>query len=136
MKLSDLIDSKYLRQEHVEDETVSTIRKITKTNVARDDEEPQYKAVIKFDEFEKPMVANATNLKRIAKALGDDLDNWIGQKVIVYVDPDVEYGGKITGGLRIRAMTRAKAASAPRQPSMDDINRDLNRQADDDLPPL
>lgn len=124
MKLDQLLPSKYLKQSDVPEEKVVTIRDLKKTNVAREDEDPEYKYVIFFREFDKGMVLNATNIKRLGKALGDDTDNWTDGQVILYVDPDIEFGGNVTGGLRFRAMQR-KAAPAARK-SVDDINADLN----------
>ncbi len=59
--------------------------------------------MIHFKEFEKGMVLNKTNLKRIAFVTGsDETDDWGGKQVVLYTDPDVEFGGDIVGGLRIR----------------------------------
>ena len=127
LKLNDLIDSKFLKKEDLGDEEHTvTIKKVSKTNVARDDEPPKYKGTILFDEFPKPMVANTTNLNRIAKAMGNDTDAWIGQQVKVFYDPDVEFGGKIVGGIRVRV------ASAKRRSMNDD---DINRALDDGRDP-
>ena len=135
MNLNDLLDSKYLKKDDLGDqEHTVTIRKVTKTNVARDDEEPKYKAAIAFDELGKPMVFNKTNLKRVAKAYGNDTDGWIGKKIVVYFDPEVEFGGEIVGGLRVRV-------PAVRRPNMsgDEINRRMDAAAprdkdQDDIP--
>lgn len=103
-KVGEMIESKYLKQSDVEDEAVVTIEKVGKANVAREGDEPEYKWLIRFKEFSKPMVLNSTNIKRLAKACGsDDTDDWTGKKVHLYVDPDVEFGGNVVGGLRIRA---------------------------------
>jgi len=123
MKISDLIPSKYLKQSDVTEDTLVTVAALKKTNVARDDEAPDYKYTIKFEEFDKPMVLNSTNIKRLGKALGDDTDDWIGGKVTLYVDPDVEYGGEVKGGLRIRGNVRK---AAPKRMNDDDINRALD----------
>ena len=124
MKIGDMIESKYLKQSDVDDETPVTVRGLKKVNVARDDEDPEYRWTVKFDEFAKPMVLNVTNLKRMAKALGDDTDEWINGKVILYVDPDIEFGGNVVGGLRIKSIPR----KAAKKPMTDD---DFNRAMDD-----
>lgn len=108
MNINDLIPSKYLKQSDVQDEKLVTVQGLKKVNVAKEDEDPEYKFVIKFEEFDKPMVLNSTNIKRLGKALGDETDGWKGGQVVLYVDPDIEFGGNIVGGLRIRA---AKATS-------------------------
>lgn len=118
MKASAMLESKYLKQSDVEEDTTVTVRSLKRVNVARDDEEPEYRWTVLFKEFEKPMVLNATNIKRMSKALGDDTDDWIGKQVVVYVDPDIEFGGNIVGGLRVRA-TKSKV-TAPRNAEADD----------------
>ena len=112
-KIGEMIDSKYLKQTDVEDEILVTVEKVGKANVARKGDEPEFKWLARFKEFEKPMVLNSTNIKRLAKACeSEDSDDWIGKQVTLYVDPDVEFGGNIVGGLRIRG---AKKATGIRQ---------------------
>lgn len=116
-KLSEMIESKYLKQSDVPDETAVTIRAVAKRNVAREGDEPEMKWLIKFDEFKKPMVLNSTNMKRIAKACGsEDTDDWTGKTVLLYVDPDVEFGGNVVGGLRIRTVPSKPAAALNERP--------------------
>lgn len=113
MRLDDMIESKYLKQSDVESDTLVTVAGLKKVNVARDDEDPEYRWTVKFEEFAKPMVLNKTNLKRMFAALGEDSDEWTGKKIVVYVDPDIEFGGNIVGGLRVRAKKQpAKPARA------------------------
>jgi hypothetical protein len=108
-KIGEMIDSKYLKQSDVEDEITVTVVKVGKANVAKKGEEAEYKWLIRFQEFEKPMVLNSTNIKRLAKACdSEDTDGWIGKQVVLYVDPDVEFAGNIVGGLRIRAKPKAQ----------------------------
>lgn len=129
MTLDDLLPSKYLKKSDIGDEEhIVTIRKLTKTNVAREDAAPEYKAVIQFEEFPKPMVANKTNLKRIAAALGDDIELWTGKQIVLYYDPDVEFGGETVGGIRVRGIKRK---AAPKRASDDDVNAKF-RDAEED----
>lgn len=106
-KIGEMIESKYLKQSDVDDEVTVTVEKVGKANVAREGDEPEYKWLCRFKELPKPLVLNATNIKRLAKACdSDDTDDWIGKRVILYVDPDIEFGGNVVGGLRIRAMKK------------------------------
>ena len=103
-KIGEMIESKYLKQSDVDTDVLVTVQKVGKSNVAPKGEEPEYKWLIRFNEFEKPMVLNSTNIKRLAKACqSDDTDEWLGKQVVLYVDPDVEFAGNVVGGLRIRA---------------------------------
>jgi len=45
----------------------------------------------------------------------------IGQQIVLYTDPNVAYGGKLVGGIRIRA--KRKAAAPTPAPQADDFNR-------------
>ena len=138
MKIGDMIESKYLKQSDVGDEVLTvTVKSLKRVNVARDDEEAEYRWTATFNELPKPMVLNVTNLKRLAKALGDDTDVWIGEQVQLYVDHDIEFGGNIVGGLRIRGIQRtaAKTTSKPKARSESDANRELS-SIDDDGPPF
>lgn len=112
-RIGEMIESKYLKQSDVHDDMAVTIRKVGKANVAREGDEPDFKWLVKFDEFQKPMVLNATNIKRLARACeSDETNDWTGKQVVLYVDPDVEFGGNVVGGLRIRAH---KVEPKPRQ---------------------
>lgn len=125
VKISQMMESKYLKRSDLDEhdgERVVTIVKIGQGNIAKDDEAPELKWMIRFKEFGKPMVLNTTNIQLIAQATGsDDTDDWIGKQVILYDDPNVSYGGKLTGGLRIKRAKSGKAAPpAPREPGADD----------------
>lgn len=125
MKIGDMIESKYLKQSDVDEEITVTVNALKKVNVARDDEDPEYRWTVKFAELPKPMVLNVTNLKRMAKALGDDTDDWLGKQIILYVDPDIEFGGNVVGGLRLKGLPRPKTAAKPRM-NDDDFNREMS----------
>jgi hypothetical protein len=60
------------------------------------------KLVVTFAQFAKSMVLNSTNIKRLYKIFGTpDTGQWRGE-VTLYVDHNIEFGGRIVGGLRIR----------------------------------
>lgn len=112
-KIGEMIESKYLKQSDVAEDTVVTVEKVGKANVAPKGEEAEYKWLVRFTEFPKPMVLNSTNIKRLAKACNsDDTDEWTGKKVTLYVDPNVEFAGNVVGGLRIRSSKAAGNGSA------------------------
>lgn len=112
MRAGDMIESKYLKQSDIDGEVIVTIQKIGQGNVAMEDQPEELKWMIRFKEFKKPMVLNSTNIQLLEKACGEETDDWSGQEVILYVDPNVSFGGKLTGGLRLKS---AKPASAPKR---------------------
>ena len=128
MKLNDMLPSKYLKQSDVDGEVVVTVTAVKRVNVARDDEAAEYKYVIQFAEYEKPMVLNATNTKRLFKSLGSDTEDWIGGKMILFVDENVEYAGQPTGGLRLKPLPPAPRPSrrvAVKEPDGETFENDI-----------
>lgn len=113
-KISEMLPSSYLKQtDFDENGLIVTIKDIEHKNVARDDEPDEMKWILSFREFEKGMVLNSTNINALGKACGsDDTDDWVNKEIVVYVDPNVGYAGKTTGGLRIKKHT---APQPPKQ---------------------
>ena len=121
-KISEMLPSSYLKQSDFDESgAIVTVANVIEKNVARQDDPVEMKWLVHFEEFEKAMVLNTTNINALAKACGsDDTDDWAGKEVIVYVDPTIGYGGKTTGGLRIRkyvvaAPPKQAVKAAPRQ---------------------
>jgi hypothetical protein len=77
--------------------------------------EPDLKWCLHFAEVDKPLVINATNVQLCEQICGsDDTDDWMGHQLVLYTDPNVSYGGKLVGGIRVRApKTTAAAPSKP-----------------------
>jgi hypothetical protein len=79
------------------------------------------KPVFSFNETEKTMVMNKTNLESIAYAYGKEMDDWLGKPVTLY--PTItDMNGKKVECIRIRAVKentgtpkflQSKAAQAP-----------------------
>ena len=60
--------------------------------------------VMYFTEAVKGLVLNPTNGQIIAQFIGsDESDNWVGHKVVLYDEPNISFGGKLVGGIRVRA---------------------------------
>lgn len=88
----------YLRQDDIADEQVVTIVDAWPKQLRGDE---QASLLVRFAEFGKPLVLNSTNINELV-ALFDSIDaaDWRGP-VGLYVDPNVTYGGKRTGGIRV-----------------------------------
>ncbi len=113
-KVSDMITSKYLRKEDFEDEAICTIKGVKLEDLGKD-EAKEERWILYFREQQKGMVLNVTTIRVLEQAFGGDTDQWIGNKVMVYVDPNVSFGGKVVGGLRLRIPKQSKAAQKPAQ---------------------
>lgn len=49
----------------------------------------------------KPFKPAKTVRRLLAKVWGTDASQWAGRRLTIYGDPDVRYGGKAVGGLRV-----------------------------------
>ena len=115
MKVSSMIESKWLKKEDIEDDTIVTIRGIKQENLGKD-EAPEMRWVIYFKELPKGMVLNVTGIRVLEATFGGETDDWRGKTVTLYVDPNVSFQGRVVGGLRLRPAKKAaqpKTALAP-----------------------
>ena len=104
MNVSELKQSKFLTKNDVIPPVLVTMREVSPVNVAKEGVEPEMKFALHFVELEKPMVLNSTNGQIIAAITGsEETDAWVGKKIVLYNDPNVSFGGKLTGGIRCRA---------------------------------
>lgn len=119
-KTSEMIVSKFLRKEDFDDDQVCTIKTVKLEEVAQG----ETKWIIYFNQHSKGMVLNITSIRVLEGAFGDDSDDWIGKKVMVYVDPNVSFQGRVVGGLRLRPPKKQtpapEVAPAPKDTEFDD----------------
>lgn len=124
-KTSEMRESKFLKQSDVGKAVLWTVHGIEKVNVAKDGAEPEYKWAMTFAESDKPLVLNSTNIQLSERIFGsDDTDQWVNRKVVLYVDPNVSYGGKIVGGIRVRAPKPGAVAPPPPPPVVEELMDD------------
>jgi hypothetical protein len=123
--VNDLKKSKFLTQKDVVPPVLVTITGYEQVNVAKDGADEELRWTLTFKEHEKPLVLNSTNGNILASIFGDgDFDAWVGKKVVLYNDPTIQFAGKMTGGIRVRAPKQnAKPAPEPEPtaPEDDDI---------------
>lgn len=126
-RTSEMVQSKYLKTADVPDPVIVTITKVGKVNMAKEDAAPDYKWAIRFEEFEKPMVLNSTNIKICEKLLGsDNTDDWVGKEIVLYTDENVSFQGELVGGLRFKGKEKPPV-KAPVKPAgkFDDMQDDV-----------
>lgn len=101
---SDVKQSRFLRKEDIGAGITLTVKGVNKENVAPANQKEDKKVCVFFIEHEKPLVLNLINFNSIAKITGsEDSDGWLGKKVTLWYDDTIEYGGKTTGGIRVKA---------------------------------
>ena len=90
-----------------------TVVRCEQVDVAKEGAKPEMKYALILSETEKPFILNSTNGQIIAQFTGrNNTDDWGGVKIVIYFDPNVSFGGKLVGGLRVRA-PRNQAAAHP-----------------------
>ena len=104
MKIGQMIGGKYLKKEDCDPPILATIERFAEENVAKEDQPEELKWVMYFSDNDKALVMNSTNLQLAAIAFGtQETDEWIGRQLVLYHDPNVSFGGKLVGGVRVRA---------------------------------
>jgi len=128
-KVSEMLVSKYLRKDDVDDEIIVTVKSdVTLEDMPGDNGEQRW--VMTFKELQKGMVLNATTIKVLEKAFGPHSKDWIGKKAALYVDPNVAFKGQIVGGLRLRPLKPPKpgtilAGGGGTPPADPELNDDI-----------
>ena len=96
--------------------------------------------VIKFKELNKPWVVNSMNrdtITSLAMSSGINrndskwIENWIGLKIQLYFNPDISFGGKVTGGIRVRPVLPKEKVKP--QFTNEDFEKALTRRASIEL---
>ncbi|MGP8033158.1 MAG: hypothetical protein ACLPQ6_03350 [Steroidobacteraceae bacterium] len=113
-KVSEMLVSKFLRKEDVDDEIICSVKSCALEDMPGDGHEQRW--VLYFKELPKGLVLNATTIRVLEKAYGSHSDDWHAKRVTLYVDPNVSFKGQIVGGLRLRPLKEPKAA----KPDFDD----------------
>jgi len=116
MKITASGTSKYLKKEEVPQPRLLTVKAIKMENLGTESD-PEKKWVMYFEGEEKGLVLNKNNIQRATTAFkSDDSDDWVGRQIVLYVDHNVEFGGKMVGGLRIRPTKQDMAKEEPDVP--------------------
>lgn len=112
-KIHEMLTSNFLKKEDVGTGVLLTVEGCIQKNVAKEGADPEMKWCLTFSDCDKPMVLNSTNIQLCKNIFdSDDTDHWVGKKVVLYTDPNVSFGGKLVGGIRVRK-PKSSAVAAP-----------------------
>lgn len=101
----DFIGGNYLKKEDLRGAATVQIVDVRAEAVLNGE---RRKLVVEFQEFEKPLILNKTNIKRLARIFGTgDTSAWRGP-VTMYVEAGVEFAGRVVGGIRLRPAERVR----------------------------
>ena len=112
MKRAQAFPSRYLGKDDVPEPFVATIANVAQEQV-NGDRGLEIKAVMTFtNPTIKSLIVNNINWTTCESAYGGESDDWCGQAVEIYVDPNVMFGRERVGGVRLRI----PGASRPQAP--------------------
>lgn len=119
--VDDLRKSNFITKADVEKPILVTIIGCKEFNVARDGAEPDMRWALMFDEIDKPFICNVTNGEIIKHFTGTgNIDDWKETKIVLYHEPNIMFGGKMVGGIRVRAPKKGYQEPEPKPQDEDD----------------
>lgn len=121
----DFLGGNYLRKEDIRQPLNVTVTDVWSEKILGSN---RPKLIIGFEEIEKPLILNKTNIKRLVAIFGTpDTTEWRGQ-ILLYVENGVEYAGRVVGGLRVDRprVVNGKAVESMRAPA-DNLGPDTFR---------
>ena len=96
-------DGSYLQKSDIDEPKTWVIRDVEERSVPIPGGQRKDKLVVFFEGVDKGLICNQTNGGVLAELSGfEDPSEWIGTEVTVYVDPNITYGGRKIGGIRLR----------------------------------
>jgi hypothetical protein len=106
LKASDLlIDDNY-------GEVDVTVAKVAQQEMPNDGGE---KWVVHFEEFDKGLVLNVTNTRKLGELCGDQSDDWIGKRVQLHVVP-VAFRGEEIDAIRVKQAGQSRVKPGSKAP--------------------
>ena len=130
--LESMYGSRFLSTADIGDRKVRTkILKVRKEELRRDDGTKRGRFVLSFEALDKPLVVNATIKDLLVASLGRVPAKWVGASVGIFVDPNVTFGGKRVGGIRLRVLEPVQAKPAPKPAPKKSVATEWPEQPDD-----
>jgi hypothetical protein len=96
-------NAKYLKKEDIPSPVNTSILWSKEEEVTPPGKGTEIRVVLYLDGLKKGLVLNTANAETLLEITGtEDYEKWSDIPIQLYVDPDVKYGGKKIGGIRIR----------------------------------
>jgi hypothetical protein len=104
MKVSEVFPSKFLK---LEDVTQPMSVTITAVEMDATYEKP----VVHFAEIEQALSLNRTNTRTLGADLGDEMNDWVGRRIIIYAG-QLPFNGRMQPGLQVRVAKNTGGANS------------------------
>ena len=114
---SNYDQSRFFRAEDPKQEKVLAIKSVTEELVGADQ---QKKLVVWFTNDPKGLVLNRTNNRTIRAAYGDNTAGWVSKRIVLF-RTQVDFGGELVDGLRVRIPPPKQAKPSQAPPSQEAV---------------
>ena len=133
MNYKKAFPSKYLSSADLDGKSFTLTLKTFQMEEVENEGRREDKLVGYFEGAKKGMIFNVTNCGNMAQITGsEDTDEWVGATINIWNDPNVMFGKKRTGGLRVRSPIPEDDEPKPDPlPTAQDVALIIS---DDDLP--
>jgi len=109
--------SQYLKKEDLSDPLNTELLWVKEEKVTAPGKGTTTRLVAYFEGLSKGLVLNTANCETLFEITEtDDPNEWNDVAIQLYVDPDVKYGGKKIGGIRIRKPTLVQVQVPVQEP--------------------
>ncbi len=117
VSINDEFPSKYIKSSDLK----GTVWRLKISAIDHANFEKGSKPLLMFEGAKKGLVLNKTNAMTIAEVFGDEMDDWIGGEVELYVTKTT-YEGRLQDGLRVRVpkQTQTPTSSVKMAPNARD----------------
>jgi hypothetical protein len=108
MKASDDLKPQFIRKDDIKDGgIIVTVSDAERRDMSRNVATHDYKWILTFSEGWR-LQLNDTNLRRVIDLLGDEADDWPGQRLGLIHDPEITFHDEVIGGIRVVPATDIK----------------------------
>lgn len=142
-KTSEMFPSRWLKASDFADgDATLTIREVGQERIGQGKDAAD-KFVLYFEDEDKGLVLNKTNVNTIAKLHGDDTDDWIGKDITLFTT-EVQFQSDMVEAIRVRSKpprrpgAKASSRPAPSKAQIEEMTIKTAPAADaeDDDPPF
>jgi hypothetical protein len=129
MRVSDAFPSEFLKAGDIANKQVRVVIDRVEMRDVGDDHKP----VIFFEGKEKGVVLNVTNARAIAQYHGEEMEEWVGQEIILFTMM-VNFQGRMQPGIRIRVPSSSERKTAAKPASTPPPSENPGADLDDEIP--
>lgn len=110
-RVGEMFPSRWLKASDFEDgDATLTIREVGQERIGQG-KDASDKFVLYFEDEDRGLVLNKTNVGTIAKLHGDDTDDWIGKDVTLFAT-EVQFQSEMVEAIRVRSKPPRRPGSA------------------------